>query len=127
MSSTANELLAESDLEQATGLSPVGSADNRRFPRYYFRALAVATIYPPAGREDEPVQTCYVLTRDLSRGGVSLLHPTPLFQSQRVDLTLSDGRTFKLSIRWIRQLERTSYLMGCRFVDVPSPESTPAK
>ena len=40
----ANDLLAESDLEQATGLSPVGAADGRRFPRYYFRALAVATM-----------------------------------------------------------------------------------
>src|SRR5437762_12709733 len=116
----ANDLLAESDLEQATGLSAVGAADGRRFPRYYFRALAVATIHPPVGREDEPVQTCYVLTRDLSRGGVSILHPVPLFQSQRVDLTLSDGRTFTLAIRWIRQLERTCYLIGCRFGDVPA-------
>src|SRR5438309_2057535 len=118
--SLANDLLAESEVEQATGLSPLGSSDSRRFPRYYFRALAVATIHPPVGREEEGAQTCYVLTRDLSRGGVSILHPTPLFQSQRVDLTLADGRTFTLSIRWIRQLERTCYLIGCRFMDVPS-------
>ena len=117
---SANELLAESYLEQAGGLSPVSSYDNRRFPRYYFRALAVATIHPPVGREDEGAQTCYVLTRDLSRGGVSIVHPMPLFESQRVDLTLSDGRTFTLAIRWIRKLERTCYLMGCRFVDVPA-------
>ena len=52
----------------------------------------------PLGQEDQPVQTCYVLTRDLSRGGVSILHPAPLFQSQRIDLTLSDGRSFTLAI-----------------------------
>lgn len=125
--SPANELLAESFPEQATGLSPLGSADSRRFPRYYFRALAVATIHPPLGQVDQPVQTCYVLTRDLSRGGVSILHPAPLFQSQRIDLTLSDGRSFTLAIRWIRQLEHTSYLIGCSFVDATPAPPSPAK
>jgi len=116
-----NDLLAVSSVEQLADLKPVTSADNRRFPRYYYRALAVATIHPPVGQEAEPPQTCYVLTRDLSRGGVSLLHPAPLLESQRIDLALSDGRTFTLAIRWIKELERSSYLIGCRFVDAPSP------
>ena len=60
--------------------------ENRKFRRHDFRMLAIATIHPPNGREHEPVQMCYVLTRNVSRGGICLLHPTPLFQSQRIDM-----------------------------------------
>ena len=113
MVSNASELLIESG-EQF----PVVGAEGRRFERYEFRALATATIHPPAGRAGERPQVCYVLTRDLSRGGISILHPTRLAQHQQIDLELSDGRKFTLDVQWIKRLDRNSYCIGCRFVAV---------
>jgi hypothetical protein len=92
--------------------------ENRKFRRHDFRRLAIATIHPPNGREHEPVQMCYVLTRNVSRGGICLLHPTPLFQSQRIDLELSDGRKFTLAIRWVTRMEHGRYVIGCRFAEI---------
>jgi hypothetical protein len=97
---------------------PVVGAEGRRFARYQFRALATATIYPPAGRVEERPQVCYVLTRDLSRGGISILHPTRLAHHQRIDLELSDGRKLTLGVQWIKRLGRHSYCIGCQFVAI---------
>src|SRR3954466_6584897 len=95
-----------------------GQPDNRKFRRHDFRTLAIATIYPPKGRESEPPHMCYVLTRNVSRGGICLLHPTPLFHSQRVDLELPDGRKFTLAIRWVTRMEHGRYVIGCRFAEI---------
>jgi hypothetical protein len=100
---------------------PPGYADGRQFRRYDFRILAIATIHPPKGREDDRIQVCYVLTRDISRGGICFMHPTPLFQSQRIDLELPDGRKFTLAIRRVSRVEHGRYLIGCRFADIVDP------
>jgi len=98
--------------------SSEGRAENRKFHRHDFRTLAIATIHPPAGREHEPAQMCYVLTRNVSRGGICILHPTPLFLSQRIDLELPDGRKFTLAIRWVIRMEHGRYVIGCRFAEI---------
>src|SRR5205814_1132564 len=97
---------------------PEGRPENRKFRRHDFRTLAIATIHPPNGREHEPVQMCYVLTRNVSRGGICILHPTPLFHSQRIELELSDGRKFSLAIRWVTRVEHGRYVIGCRFAEI---------
>ena len=104
--------------ELAGADGPEGLRENRKFRRHDFRTLAIATIYPPKGREQDPVQMCYVLTRNVSRGGICFLHPTPLFHSQRIDLELSDGRKFSLAIRWVTRIDHGRYIIGCRFAEI---------
>jgi hypothetical protein len=113
------EFVADSSIADCSG----GGAENRKFRRHEFRTLAIATIHPPAGREHEPAQMCYVLTRNVSRGGICILHPTPLFLSQRIDLELPDGRKFTLAIRWVTRLEHGRYVIGCRFAEIPDTSS----
>ena len=110
---TVNDLLPQSWTESGPATIPSGS-EGRRHPRYYFRTLATATIYPPVGQEEKGPHTCFVLTRDLSRGGVSFLHPVPLFQSQRVDLEFPTDQKLSVEIKWIRRLEQNCFLLGCR-------------
>jgi hypothetical protein len=105
-------------LESSEPAEGEGRPENRKFRRHDFRTLAIATIYPPKGREQDPVQMCYVLTRNVSRGGICILHPTPLFQTQRIDLELSDGRKFSLAIRWVERMEHGRYIIGCCFADI---------
>jgi hypothetical protein len=97
---------------------PAGYADSRQFHRYDFRMRAQATIYPPQGCEDQPVEVWDVLTRDLSRGGICFLHFKPLFQSQRVDLQLPDGRKFLLAIRRVTTTTDGRFVIGCRFAQI---------
>ena len=110
---TVEDLLPESWDDNCPASVPTGS-EGRRHPRYYFRTLATATIYPPAGQEEKGPYTCYVLTRDLSRGGVSILHPVPLFQSQRIDLEFPTGQKMSLEIQWMRRLDQNCFVLGCR-------------
>jgi len=94
---------------------PIADGDGREFPRFHFRTLATATIHPIPVLGTE-THECYVLTRDLSRGGVSFLHPKKLAHGQRVDLGFQDGREFKARVRWIRQLANRCFLIGCKFI-----------
>jgi PilZ domain len=98
--------------------SPEGQPESRKFRRHDFRMLAIATIHPPQGRENERPYMCFVLTRNVSRGGICILHPTPLFHSQRIDLELSDGRKFMLAIRWVTRMKHGRYVIGCRFAEI---------
>ncbi len=111
----SNELLAESRPELGFAPVPVSDGDGRRFPRFYFRTLATATIHPVPVLGTE-IQECYVLTRDLSRGGVSFLHPKKLALGQRIDLAFQDGKELVVRVRWIRPLARRCFLIGCKFV-----------
>jgi len=111
MASKATNPVAESDEQLANY-----DANARRFERYDFRALATATIHPV--RPTEKLQVCYVMTRDLSRGGLSILHPVPLAKNQQIDVELSDGRRFTLAVQWTKRLDLRCYCMGCRFVAV---------
>jgi hypothetical protein len=95
----------------------------REFPRFDFRALATATIYPLASPVAKLPQECFVVTRNLSRGGIAILHPRPLAPEQHVDLILSDGRELSVRVRWCRRLDERCYLIGCRFMKVSKQRS----
>jgi hypothetical protein len=105
-----------SDFFEPHGLLPPSLEDVRRFPRCYFRSVAEATIHC-LGSGQTPEQS-HVLTRDLSRGGLSLLHSRQLFPGQRLDVLLADGRPRRVEVVWCRCQEPGTYLVGCRFVKV---------
>jgi hypothetical protein len=112
-------LLAEPAAERRRPrLTEKEKEDGRRAPRYYFQTLATATIHPVPifGKE---TQECYVLTRDLSRGGISFLHPRKLVLGQRVELTFEDGRHVEGTVRWMRQKAKRCFLIGCKFTAMP--------
>jgi hypothetical protein len=96
-----------------SGMLPVTPDDGRRFPRFYFRTCAEAIIHPLFNAR-EPSR-CFVLTRDLSRGGVSLLHASQLFPGQRLDLVLNGEPPRPVEVVRCRRLKDGSYVVGCRF------------
>jgi PilZ domain len=97
------------------GPLPTSFNDVRRFPRFYFRTCAEAIIHPYCnGQSSAPVQ-CFVLTCDLSRSGLSLLHSKQLFPGQRVDIILNGEPPRHLEVVWCRRLAVHRYAIGCRF------------
>ena len=96
------------------------TAEGRRFPRLNFRTCIDAVVYLPPGEAsssgpDEGSQ-CQVLTRDISRGGMSILHKQQLFPGQKIDVVLNDGQQRRLEVIWCRRLGVGCYSAGCRFV-----------
>jgi hypothetical protein len=97
--------------------------DQRRFPRFYFRSCADATIYPLAPGAE--ALKCVVVTRDVSRGGMGLLHTEQLFPGQRIELVLNGSVVKTLEVVWCRRLADRSYSVGCRFKEAEQPEGEP--
>ena len=71
MSQSPTVPIVESDHEffELSGPLPAVWNDSRRFPRFYYRSCAEAVVYPLRGRDSSTSAPCFVLTRDLSRGG----------------------------------------------------------
>jgi hypothetical protein len=107
----------ESDAEffAKTGPLPTAWEEARRHPRFYYRARAAATVHPFRGAQQPPIE-CTVLTRDLSRGGLNLLHTEQLYPGQRIDLVLLDGVPRTVEVCWCRRLANRCYSVGCRFL-----------
>src|SRR3954452_21124012 len=97
---------------------PPGAADCRRFQRYQFTLRAKATIYPTSDAIDQRPKQRSVMTCDLSRGGICFMHSQPLTTGQRVDIELTDGRRFSLSVRRVNRMEDGWYAMGCTFAAI---------
>jgi hypothetical protein len=109
---------AESEHEFFANSGPLPSSwdDGRQFPRFHFRACVDALVYPPAGDPSQEPQHCQVLTRDISRGGMNILHKAQLFPGQFADVVLHDGQQRRLEIMWCRRLGAGCFTAGCRFV-----------
>lgn len=99
-------------------LEPVsnGTSESRRFPRLDFRACVQALVHAPPGDPEGKPTSCQVLTRDISRSGMNLLHKSQVFPGQLIDLTLPDGQERRLEVVWCRRLGMGCYSAGCRFV-----------
>jgi hypothetical protein len=69
-------------------------------------------------------QVCFVLTRDLSRSGISILHPVSLIEDQRIDLEFSTGQKLLVQIQRVQRLELNCFLIGCRILRCESKRST---
>ena len=96
--------------------------DSRRFPRFHLRVCIEATVYPPTNNRSQQLLKCQMLTRDISRGGMNILHKTQLFPGQLVDVVLHDGNHRRLEVKWCRRLGAGCYTAGCRFVRTDGAE-----
>jgi len=112
---TADEFFAKS------GPLPPAFDDDRRYPRFYFRTCAEATIYPLGSKKDASPESFFVVTCDLSRAGVSILHTAQLFPGQRLGLVLNGQPPRPLKVIWCRKCDDGRYLVGCRFIDEELP------
>jgi len=101
---------------ELSGPMPTAWKENRRHPRFYYRACAEAIIHPLGKREGGPEATqCFLLTRDLSRGGVGLVHVQQLFPGQRIDVILNGEAPRQVEVVWCRRWTHNRYVAGCRF------------
>jgi hypothetical protein len=107
----------EADLEffNKSGPLPTAFDEDRRYPRFYYRARVQAAVYPAGGGNQPPAQ-CSVLTRDLSRGGMNLIHNEQVFPGQRIELVLTDGSPRSVEVMWCRRIAHRCYSIGCRFI-----------
>lgn len=108
----------ESDNEffAKAGPMPVHWDDVRRYPRFYFRSRVQAVIHPLKNDPSAAPVTCMLLTRDLSRGGLNLLHTQQLFPGQMVEFALADGVMRTVKIAWCRKVANRCYSAGAQFI-----------
>jgi hypothetical protein len=59
-----------------------------------------------------------VLTTDISRGGLSVLHRKELFKGQQLLLMLTQSSRM-VEVCWCCEVWPGLYAAGCRFMDVP--------
>jgi hypothetical protein len=113
----ASSLAIESvdDFFAKQGPVPQLYQDGRRFPRYYFRTCAEAIIHPVTGKEADNSAHCFLLTCDLSRAGIGLLHTAQLFPGQRIDIVLNGEPPRMIEVVWCRRTADGRYNVGCRF------------
>lgn len=115
------DALFEPDQAMATAQSEQDASD-RAHSRIPFRGRAPAVVFPPAGSRSEPVES-EVLTTDISRGGLSLLHKRELRPGQQVMLQLSRGNC-TVEVCWCCRVWPGLYVAGCRFVDASFTDGT---
>ena len=91
-------------------------ADAREFPRFPFRGRAQAIVF--AHQAGEEPQESEVITTDVSRTGLSLLHRKQLYPGQQILLVLSAGNRL-VEVCWCCRVWAGLYSAGCRFIGVP--------
>jgi hypothetical protein len=130
MSRTAENEQALSELIESIVSTPaaapreseVQGVEAREFPRFAFRGRAQAVVLAPQG--DEEPQESEVVTTDVSRTGLNLLHRKQLQPGQQILLVLSDGNRL-VEVCWCCRVWPGLYSVGCRFVGVaPATEAT---
>jgi PilZ domain-containing protein len=99
-----------------SGPLPPAFDEDRRFPRFYFRTCAEAMIFPINKKQEAPAAPLFVVTSDLSRAGVSIIHVAQLFPGQRLTLILNGQPPRPAEVVWCRKWDQGRYLVGCRFV-----------
>jgi hypothetical protein len=90
--------------------------DDRQFRRLPFRGRARAVVYPPPQEPAAEPQEWEVLTTDLSRGGLSIMHRKQLQRGQQLLLVLSDTSR-QVEVCWCCRVWAGLYASGCRFTD----------
>jgi len=115
-----NELI-QSDTELFDGAAAAKDfRDVREFPRFPFRGRAQAIVLP-LEPTDEPLE-CEVITTDVSRGGLSLLHRKQLHPGQQIVLVLNDAQRL-VEVCWCCRVWSGLYSAGCRFLNSPAEMS----
>jgi PilZ domain-containing protein len=108
------------DFFSRSGPLPTTADDVRRYPRFYYRARIEAVIFPFSTAQVAEPTKCCLLARDLSRGGINLLHSEQLFPGQRIDVTLSNAAPRSVEVVWCRRLANRCFSLGCRFTKTDS-------
>jgi len=108
------------------GPLPTTFDDVRQFPRFFYRACAEAIIHPLGEAQAEPSRA-FVLTKDLSRSGVSIVLSSQLFPGQRVDLSLDGKPPLPTVVAWCRRLPDRYFAVGCRFAAADSESAEDAE
>lgn len=88
----------------------------RRFSRVPFRGRADAVIQPHPSAIGDVAYASEVLTTDISRGGLSLLHRRELIPGQRVVLELQYSSR-AVEVCWCSRVWPGLYVAGCQFID----------
>lgn len=96
---------------------PAKTENDREHFRYAFRGRAQAVIFPQSA--DGLAEEWEVVTTDLSRGGVSIMHRKNLAVGQQVMLVLDGAQRF-VEVCWCCQVWQGLYAAGCQFLNQPS-------
>src|SRR5437660_483882 len=128
MSQSLDTQFVESDHEffELTGPLPTAWDEHRRFPRFYYRSCAEAIVYPLRSVKNAERCQCFLLTRDLSRGGLSIVHTEQLFPGQKLDVILNGEASRSVEVVWCRRWSHNRYAVGCRFLGASSAPSDAA-
>src|SRR5437667_328020 len=129
MSQTLDTQFVESDHEffELTGPLPTAWDEHRRFPRFYYRSCAEAIVHPLRSAKNAERCQCFLLTRDVSRGGLSIVHTEQLFPGQKLDVILNGAAPRSVEVVWCRRWSHNRYAVGCRFLGSTAEESVADK
>jgi hypothetical protein len=108
-------LASDREFFSKSGPLPMKWSEVRRFPRFYLRSEASASIQAPRSAWDSESKRIDVLTCDVSRGGIGIRCGELLFPEQRLQLEMPDGATYALKVVWCRRLGPGRYAAGCVF------------
>ena len=112
----ASDLIeSDADFVESARCGP-GQTDNRTQPRYSFRGRAQAVVFSPPGGPDADPKEYEVITTDVSRAGLSLLHRAQLYPGQNVLLLLSGSKRL-IEVCWCCRVWPGLYSAGCKFID----------
>jgi len=112
-----HDLNLAAPIESGEAIRVPAPGEDRSFPRYSFRGRARAIVFPMR-QEAEPLD-CEVMTTDVSRGGLSLLHRKQLYPGQQILLVLNDT-TSLVEVRWCCRAWAGLFAAGCSFASVPA-------
>jgi PilZ domain len=113
---TAPLIESDADLVESARSGP-GQTDNRSQPRYSFRGRAQAVVFSPPGGPDADPKEYEVITTDVSRAGLSLLHRAQLYPGQNILLLLTGGSKRLIEVCWCCRVWPGLYSAGCKFID----------
>jgi hypothetical protein len=116
MPATRVKKAAKPSAKSAESKAPA-SEGTREHMRYPFRGRAKAVFLPQT--KDGLAEEWEVVTTDISRGGISILHRKQLAQGQQVMLVLSDEQRF-VEVCWCCQVWPGLFAAGCQFLREPS-------
>ena len=98
-----------------TAPTPESEREHSRVP---FRGRCTAVIFPPDSKLGVEPSESEVLTTDISRGGLSVLHRKELHPGQQLLLMLTQSSRM-VEVCWCCEVWPGLYAAGCRFMDVP--------
>ncbi len=101
---------------QNEGATQTVMDDLRRFPRYHYHMRAVLHYRQTLPSMPRGEERYLVLTKDLSRSGLSFLHEQQLFPRERMAVDLAGGRHIDIEVaRCIKHNDRC-YEIGANFL-----------